>query len=228
MKKDYDYKKWRDYFLSFLLPSHKTGVDLACGTGIMTYLLSESEKKMIGIDNCSEMLVKAQQHKKSSCYCPQFVLCDMRKFTLNQKVDFVTCCCDGFNYINQSDISKLFFRIYNYLEKGGILIFDISSENKLRNVIGENIFYSDTENLTYLWTNEQLEDSVEMSITLFYKEKDGKYNRKDEKHIQFVHNYTSILFDLKNVGFSEAHCYKFLTLDLPSGKEDRICFVAKK
>jgi hypothetical protein len=45
MNEDNDYKAWRDYLLAFIGNERKNGIDLACGTGLMTFLLCEKGKK---------------------------------------------------------------------------------------------------------------------------------------------------------------------------------------
>ena len=65
-----------------------------------------------------------------------FVLQDMRSIEVGNKVDAVICVCDGPNYIDLEGISKFALSSYNALNKNGVLLFDISTRYKLKEVMG--------------------------------------------------------------------------------------------
>jgi hypothetical protein len=121
-------------------------------------------------------------------------------------------------------LKTAFARVYSSLKKGGVFIFDISSENKIRNIIGENLFGEDRDDITYLWFNKQTSDGVIMDLTFFVRGEDGKYTRYDERHEQFVHAEDYVISCLEGVGFtsvqSEGH--------LGKTKDERINFIAIK
>ena len=69
-------------------------------------------------------------------------------------------------------------------------------------------------------------EKVVMEVTLFVKGKDGKYERLDERHEQFVHSEEEIIKTLELVGFEILKVEGHLGAD--KNESDRICFVAKR
>jgi hypothetical protein len=126
--------------------------------------------------------------------------------------------------VEKSKVASAFKRVYAMLEKHGVFLFDISSENKIRNIIGDNMFGEDREDISYLWFNKQTADGVVMDLTFFVKGRDGRYTRYDEQHIQYAHTEEEIISALYKVGFSrvssEGH--------LGQSKDERINFIAIK
>lgn len=175
-------------------------LELACGSGMFTKQYADKADKIIALDNCREMLNIALCNNRKNREYIEFIQSDMRTFKPSGKVDTVLCVCDGFNYISQTDLNNLLLNIYNYINNDAYFIFDISSDYKLRQIIGNNVFYEDNDDYTYLWTNVLNNESVDMEITLFNKVGEV-YRREDESHTQFIHDKKEILFRLEKVGF---------------------------
>lgn len=67
-------------------------------------------------------------------------------------MDCVFCVCDGFNYIiYDDDLENVFLKIYELLKKDGIFIFDISFFYKLVNILGNNMYGENREDIVYMW-----------------------------------------------------------------------------
>ena len=61
----------------------------------------------------------------------------MREFELYGTVGAVFSICDSLNYITEPEELKQVFRwVNNYLDPGGIFIFDFNTEYKYREVLG--------------------------------------------------------------------------------------------
>lgn len=201
----------------------KRGADIACGSGVFTRALKKSGLDVFGVDISNEMLSQAQMRSDNIIY----ILQDMQKLSLLKKVEFITCINDGVNYISQSHIVRFFKRVASNLVTGGYFMFDISSEYKLKEIIGSNIFSEVDEKVSYIWFNYLKQDTVEMDITVFSKEESGLYNRQDESHIQYIHKIDDIIAALNTAGF------KFLKAEGHLGepledKSQRINFSAVK
>ena len=116
------------------------------------------------------------------------------------------------------DITKL-----HLCGKGGLFVFDISSEYKLKNTVGNNTFVKDYENATLVWLNTLLKDRVEMDLILFTRNENGTYTRSDESQTQYIYAESEISAALEGAGFAvrtEGH--------LGGSKEQRINFICKK
>jgi ubiquinone/menaquinone biosynthesis C-methylase UbiE len=223
---DCDYLQWSQYLINKLKEQNAgvNGVDIGCGNGYFTRALYKAGYNVSGIDISPQMLSVAKQKAAKEGVRCEFLLGDITKLKLNAKVDFCVAINDCINYVAKDKIKVAFSKVYANLKKGGVFIFDISSENKIRNIIGENLFGEDRDDITYLWFNKQTESGVVMDLTFFVKGSDGKYERFDERHEQFAHTEQEIITSLTDAGFSniksEGH--------LGGSKAERINFIAVK
>lgn len=222
---DCGYEQWSQYLIEKLrsLNVGRLGVDIGCGNGYFTRALYKAGYDVKGIDVSEQMLSKAVQLARKEGVNAEFWLGDITKLKLNFKPDFIIAVNDCINYISGDKLKKTFEKAYKALKRGGAFIFDISSERKLKGILGDNIFADDGEDITYLWFNTLKEDRVEMDITVFFRQADGTYSRADERQTQYIHGETEILSILKEVGFeaeAEGH--------LGGSKDERINFICRK
>ena len=193
---DCDYESWSQY-LSDVAKAHgvKSVVDVACGTGKMTELLCKRGFDVTGVDGSAQMLAEASAKCKG-----RFVLQDMTKLTLPHAVDMAVCVNDGVNYLPPKKLAAFFLRVAKNLKCGAPFVFDVSSPYKLKNVVGNNVFFVDDEDVTLLWSNKLYGGHVNMSLTLF--ERQGQtYVRSDESHTQYLHTVREISEALAESGF---------------------------
>lgn len=221
MSKECDYDKWAGYILR-LVGKGASGVELGCGTGLITYKMAAAGKKLVAVDLSEEMLFVAESKKKSSPCSPCFVCADMRKFTFPSGIDFVFSACDGLNYVSGEELPRLMKRIYACLKTGGIFTFDVSSEYKLRKIIGDKVFYIEDGNEVCLWVNKPENDRVRMELTLFTREKDGRYARTSEKQTQFVHKEEFLMNCMKEAEFSDVRITDFLSDERKNPEAERL------
>ena len=225
LNEDCGYEKWSQYLIEKLktLKAGFTGLDAGCGNGYFTRALIREGYDVTGMDLSAEMLSSAVEIARKEGSNARFIQGDITKFKLGTKVDFIVAVNDCLNYIPKDGLYKTFSNVYKNLKKGGIFIFDISSSEKLREVLSNNLFAEDGEDVTYLWFNSLKEDRVEMDITVFTKNPDGTYTRADESQTQFIHEEEDILAELERAGFkveTEGH--------LGLSKEQRINFICRK
>lgn len=220
---DFNYPKYFEFTKKFL--SGKVA-ELGCGSGAFTHYLLQSADSIIAVDNSREMLeIAIKNHFKNRKYI-QFVQEDLQKFEPLSKIDAAVSVCDAFNYISTTDIAKVFEKISGYLKKGGYFIFDISSQNKLQNVIGNNVFFEDTDDFTYLWTNKLFEDRVQMEIAMF--EPCGElYKRADESHTQYIHKQKEVEEMLKSCSF-DVEVFDGEKFTAATNESLRLLFVCRK
>ena len=137
------YEEWCDYLVTLL---KKYGVvdglvlELGCGTGSMTEALRRRGYDMIGIDNSEEMLAAAIEKTMENGGTEQILyLCqDMRNFELYGTVRAIVSVCDSMNYILEpEDLLKVFRLVNNYLDPGGVFIFDLNTRYKYEKILGE-------------------------------------------------------------------------------------------
>lgn len=222
---DCGYEQWSQYLIKTLTDSGAgcRGVDIGCGNGYFTRALCRAGYSVYGVDVSAEMLNRAKQLSLKEGVRAEFLSGDITKLKLNAKVNFAVAVNDCINYVPRSRLSAAFSHVAACLKRGGVFVFDISSEHKLKNIIGNNLFAEDREDITYLWFNTLCSDRVEMELTFFEKNADGAYTRYDEAHTQYIYGEEEITAALANAGFSvrtEGH--------LGKDKKERINFICKK
>lgn len=229
---DVDYEAWFKYILEIyrregLEP--ETVLEMAAGTGNLSSYLAGAGFDLTCFDLSSEMLAVLDR-KLAGQKKVRILRQDMTDFSLGQKYDSVLCICDSLNYVTEDGaIEKVFKNVYNHLEEGGLFIFDINSAYKLREVLGENTFIEDREDIFYAWENFQLEDAiVELYINFFVRSGETGFERFTEQHYERIYELEEILAGLKAAGFSNISYYKAFSFDPVDAGTERINFVIKK
>jgi len=142
------YDKWVERIRDIL---HKENIfdglicDLGCGTGAITERLANIGYDMIGIDNSYDMLDIAMGKKYASGNDILYLCQDMREFELYGTVRAIVSGCDSLNYIQDlSGLEEVFSLVNNYLDPGGLFIFDIEiiEMDRMRKIIAENMLRS--------------------------------------------------------------------------------------
>ena len=231
---DFDYPKWAEYYLALLRRGGivpKTICECACGTGSLTEQFAAAGIRVIASDLSAEMLEEARKKLLARGVQAMLVCRDMCRMEVPKPVDAVICGCDGVNYLTSDAQLTGFFRsAYAMLKPGGMLAFDISSEYKLREVIGSAFFGEERNNIAYLWSNNWNEkaQTVDMDLTFFVCEKDGRYKRFEEHHIQKAHSASHLEELLRECGFENIEIYGDRTFEAPQEKELRIHMTARR
>ncbi len=179
----------------------RKGIDLGTGSGKFAIALSEKGHSVVGVDSSSQMLEFARKNAKERGVSPIFVMSDMMELDFT-RVDFVLAMCDVFNYLSgYKDFETLAKRIFGALNDKGCLIFDVSSEYKLKNMAGEQ-YFEDREDITYLWCNSLHKNKLTMNIAYFIPESGEKYVRRDEVHEMFVYDADKLVDILTKIGYT--------------------------
>ncbi|MCL2416074.1 MAG: class I SAM-dependent methyltransferase [Defluviitaleaceae bacterium] len=224
------YDEWVEYLIKIwrrfgYVP--KLVCDLGCGTGNITRRLANRDYETIGVDISAEMLAVARQKDSKTLFLNQ----DMREFELFGTVDSVISLCDSLNYIlDDEELVKIFSLVENYLNPGGLFIFDINSEYKFTNVLAKNTFSHADENTAYIWDNyyDRQNRQNEYSLTVFTEIEDNKYERFDEIHIQRAYSIKEISSALNEANLDFLAVYHELSFSPPHPRSHRIFFVAQK
>lgn len=228
------YKEWCEY-LTGLLTEYGVGkglvLDMGCGTGSLTELLAEAGYDMIGIDNSEEMLEIAQDKKTASGKDILYLLQDMREFELYGTVAAVVSICDSMNYILEyEELVQVFKLVNNYLDPGGIFIFDLNTEYKYRELLADNTIAENREEGSFIWDNyyDEEERMNEYDLTLFIKEKEELYRKYEEVHYQKAYSLDEIKQALNEAGMKFVECYDGFTREKPGEDSERIYVIARE
>lgn len=207
-------------------------VDLGCGTGTLTELLSQKGYDMIGVDMSAEMLNVALAKKEKSG-SPILYLCqDMREMDLYSTVGTVISVCDSVNYLlEDEEVLETFGLVNNYLYPGGIFLFDFNTVYKYEQIIGDTTIAENREKCSFIWENYYHEDGHinEYDLTVFAREeKSGLFRRFTETHFQRGYTVEEMKGFLEQAGLE---LIRFLDADThkePTACSERIYGIARE
>ncbi|MBP7176730.1 MAG: class I SAM-dependent methyltransferase [Thermoclostridium sp.] len=235
LMQDVKYTEWADYiellFRKFCVKKPELVLDMACGTGNLTLELAKRGYDMIGIDMSSDMLSCAMEKSVGTCISPLWVCQDMRAFELYGTMDVILCTMDSLNYIqNAPDMTQVFHLVNNYLNPGGLFVFDMNTPYKLEHVLGNNLFYEIRDDITYLWRNQYLpkEKKCIFDLTFFVKEGEDIYRRLEEEQQEKAWAVEEIQRLLKKAGLELVGMYGEFTESAPSEQTERVFFIARR
>ncbi len=228
------YGEWSTYLRQLLLKYDVQDglvLELGCGTGSMTELLAGYGYDMIGLDNSVEMLEIAREKKEQSGHDILYLLQDMREFELYGTVKAVVSVCDSMNYITDpEDLLTVFKLVNNYLDPGGVFIFDMNTIYKYEELLGDTVIAENREESSFIWENwyDSDERINEYDLTLFIRREDGLYEKYEETHYQKAYEISEICRLLKAAGLRPEAVYNAFTTKAPEPDSERVYFVARE
>ena len=232
---DVDYKSLAKYVAEQL---RRNGVsegillDLACGTGTLTFLLSEMGYDVIGADGSEEMLSEAQSKLWSREELPenppQFILQDMRELDLFGTIVACVSTQDSLNHITEPDeLREVFRRVSLFTEPGGVFIFDMNTPEKFKSLDGEAFTYEDEDALCLWRVAGDGNGLYEYTVDVFEREK-RLWRRSSEVFFERAYEPEEVAIMLREAGFSSVEVFGERSFDKPKLDEQRIFFIARK
>ena len=244
------YEEWGGYIHDLLCGyGVRDGIvlDLGCGTGTMTELLAGYGYDMIGVDNSEDMLELAMEKRIASGHDILYLLQDMREFELYGTVRAVVSVCDSVNYITEpEELREVFRLVNNYLDPGGIFLFDFNTEYKYREVLGDRTIAEDRGGCSFIWDNCYYEDEQinEYDLTLFIREgavagrdeaagenreeNGALYRKYRETHFQRGYILEEIRELINSAGLVFDAAYDMDTRGEVTKTSERICVIARE
>lgn len=227
------YEEWADY-VQRLLKKNKIDkglvLELGCGTGSMTRLLADRGFDMIGIDYSEEMLAIARENSAED-YNILYLCQDMREFELYGTVAAVVSVCDSMNYImSEEELLKVFRLVNNYLDPGGLFIFDLDTQYAYEEILGDNTIAENREEGSFIWENTYYEDEMmnEVNLTLFIPEEDQLFRKYEETHFRKAYSLSIIEKLIEESGMELVAVYDTLTEKKPKKDSERVYFIARE
>lgn len=228
------YDKWADY-IEKILKRH--GIDkglvleLGCGTGTMTRLMAQKGYDMIGIDISEDMLSLAIQRSQKKDDGILYLCQDMREFELYGTVAAIYCVCDTINYmLTTDDLGKVFQLAGNYLDPGGLFIFDMDTIYLYEKVLADKTTYIEHDKGTFIWDNNFYPEEMinEVNLTMFIKQANSLYSKHQEIHTRRAYDIETIRRLLDEAGLDMIGAFHELTDEEPRPDSERIYVVAKE
>ncbi len=235
------YDQWADYITELLKEQGvESGLlcELGCGTGSMTRRLKEKGFDMIGVDMSPEMLEIAMYEHMEEAQGILFLNQDMREFELYGTVDAIVSVCDSMNYLtDEKDILKVLKLCNNYLEAGGVFIFDMKTDYTFSHEMGNRVIVDNREDATLIWENhyDAGKKQNEYDITIFNRlpaedEDDVEefFERVQETHLQKAYDIDTMRRLIEEAGMEFVAVYDAMTHDAPKDDSQRVYFIARE
>lgn len=211
-------------------------LELGCGTGCMTELLAEKGYDMIGIDMSDEMLNLAINKREKSKHDILYLNQDMREFELYGTVRAVVSVCDSMNYLlEQEDVIACFRLVNNYLDPGGIFMFDFNTKYKYE-TIGDATIAENREECSFIWENFYDKESCmnEYDLTIFIKNEEVSESGQElflrfyEEHYQRGYTLEEMKEMLQIAELEFVRAYDADTLSEVTDTSERIYCIARE
>ncbi len=238
--------------------------ELGCGTGTMTRLLAEEGFDMIGIDASDEMLAVAREYeaelRADSSISPEeasedapaetadlldeadagrsiLYLCqDMREMELYGTVAAFVAVCDTMNYLEDAqDWADVLSLADNYLDPGGLFVFDLRTEAYYRQ-LGEQTLTDSAPEGSYIWENHVDEETCtnEYSLELYVREdiacggSEDRYVRSVEEHVTHWISMEELKKRIAESGLQLLEIADGETLEAPDEESTRLYVVCRE
>ena len=233
------YGEWCGYLTGLLRDfgvSDGLVAELGCGTGTMTELLSARGYDMIGVDSSEDMLSMAMEKRDQSGSDILYLCQDMRELELYGTVRAVVSVCDSMNYLTEyRDLVKVMGLANNYLDPGGVFIFDLNTVYKYRELLGNRTFAEDREHESFIWENTFDEESGinEYGLSIFVDSglADGDiplYHKYEETHYQRAYSLDEVERAAREAGMRIEAVYAAFTRETPAADSERIYVILRE
>lgn len=227
-----DYKKRTDYICSLFKAFDRMPtlmLDLACGTGEFSNRFAEQGVSVIGVDISYDMLSVAREKSAEQGNDILYLCQDAAELDLYGTVDGAICCLDSLNHITDYDaFCKAIARVSLFLEKDRLFIFDLNTPYKHCEVLGNNAFVIDTDDVYCVWQNEYNgNNTVEINLDFFTPDGDV-YCRTSESFCERAYTNDEIKTALQKAGLKIEAVYEELTHNAPKDTTQRVVYVTRK
>ncbi len=205
-------------------------VELGCGNGLLARDLVKANYRVLGVDISKSMIdiaknrVPQADFRVESMYTTTLPLCN-GVISIGECLNYLFDDSDN-KTLSQplSQISQLFYRIYNALTQGGVLIFDmITSGESISNPVKG---FREGEDWVVLFEKHHNLATKILTRKIVTFRQVGEYYRRDEEiHQQMIYEAKDIVRQLEEVGFQVEISSGYGDFLLPKTHQ---VFIAKK
>ena len=234
-----DYQKRGEYFHEIINKYKVTQgnilLDLGCGTGSLTEVMARLGYDVIGVDNSPNMLVIAVDKKIKSKLNIQYIRQDMRWINMFGTIDVTVCALDSINHLTSlHDVECAFKRVSLFTEPEGLFIFDLNTIYKHQNILSNNTFTYETDEVYCVWENHlnPIKNTVRISLNFFER---GERNKNGVAYYRSSESFTECTYSIEQIdqiliksGFNVIDHYDADTFNPPHEKSERIVVAARK
>lgn len=175
-------------------------LDMGCGTGELTLMLTQAGYDMIGVDQSEEMLAVVRDKADQLGISERLLLLrqDLLNLDLYGTIRGAVSTFDTFNHI--PDLERTIQNAAFFMEEGGVLLFDMNTPYKHQHILGENTFTLEGPDANCVWHNhwDEANQKVDISIGIDYQDTGEHF---DEQFSEYTYSLEQIRVALEKYGF---------------------------
>lgn len=227
---DIEYEKYAENIKN-LAKKHGIGnenmLELACGSGMLTQYFFDDFDRIDALDISTDMLnCFAEKYDNDKVNLIYYDMCEYEK---KDFYDLIVILLDSVNYVtNPNDLEKLFKNSYDNLKDDSLLVFDINSEMKMREIFGSECYVYEYEDIFYTWDNYLEDELIDMNLNFFVENLDGTYNRIEEFQQERIYTIDYVKDLLEKIGFVDIKIFDEDTFGEVDDQTLRVLFSARK
>ena len=160
----------------------------------------------------------------------RFACQDMTELELGEEVDCILSLCDSMNYLTEDgQLEDAFKSIAQHMKQESLFLFDMNTEYKFKEVLGQNVFGSAEEHAAYIWENDYDEEEKinEYYVSFFIENEEGLYERIEEFHYERAYSMEEIEEGLQAAGMELIEVMDGYSFDAPHEESERLLFAAR-
>lgn len=195
-------------------------VDLGCGTGDLTLMLTQAGYDMIGVDQSEQMLAVLREKADELELSGQLLLLqqDILHLDLYGTIRAAISTFDTYNHIGpkkyfEQAIEKAAF----FMEKDGVFLFDLNTPYKHKEILSNNVFELDGPDATCRWENryDEKEEKVTISIQIDYLDTGEQFFESFEEYSYPLEYVQQVLnrYGFRMVEVCDGETFEKLTAD---------------
>ncbi|MGI5894732.1 MAG: class I SAM-dependent DNA methyltransferase [Candidatus Merdivicinus sp.] len=204
-------------------------LDLGCGTGSLAEEMAALGYDVIGVDNSEDMLWVAQQKRMESGHDITYICQEMTELDLYGTIDAVVSALDSLNHLTDyADFCKAIAKAALFLHPDGVFVFDLNTCYKHREILANNTFVYDYDEVFCAWQNTLLEEYVvQMDLSIFVEAEDGLFERMEESFAERAYSPEQVERALQKAGLELCAVYDEDSVSPPRADSQRLIYVAR-
>ncbi len=214
--------------------------DLACGTGLLSWMVAGLGPRVIGVDVAEAMLEVAKDRAAplsvpALTTPPEFVLGDILSYQPSSPVDIALCFGDVVNHLLEKEqVETLFETTAKSLKDGGVFVLDATELSTFKSILWNSEVDENYDDGTRLNTSVSFDEADELAVMRFTSWAKGEDAAGPPSHVEEVrerHYPAPFLIEALNAaGFSNVRTRRWKPFDVvdTSVPVAKTIFVAQK
>ncbi len=223
-----DYGQWAAYIQALLArfaPTATRVVDLACGTGNMSFAIHRLGYEVTGVD-CSEAMLEVAR-EKSAGTSVEFAQQDLRQLGGLGPFDAATCLYDSFNYLlAPADIDAALRGALGIVQPGGLFVFDICTERNSLHYFRDMRHSERGPGFSYE-RHSIYDPARRLQRNHFRIRRDESDVACEETHVQRIYSVATVAAQVEASAWELLALFDGFTFAEGSEKSDRVHFVLR-